>query len=482
MRKYGRCRRPHRGDDAGVALVVVMQFMLVASALASLVAVASVHALRSATQDGASSAAQSTTDAGVAEAINYVRENGLQALTCSEPVTPTNSTWQSAASCTTPGWADPASPVTVAAGSVTSTSTCPAQADCYRVWIGTLQAYASAKGAPGTPGAAATQPAILRIHSLGVSGVGPAARSVVVEVKVAPTRFPFGVFGNTFSMPASHSPAASESLFTTGNVSLKCPLSGVDYQNNIPAAVHAAGTLSYSNGSCHPPANGTASCHTSVPYDQDSHGVSFTGSNAACNNYDLTDPNFSGAGVTAYSQGSYFDSKGLAAYGYRPGGLSPAEYDKLEAEAQAEGTYNNVTNLGAVLTQLVANGVTNPVVYNDDGQSPTPAQFPNGFFRSPTATNCPLYAATIIIRGANSVHWTATGGSNFVASVFMPDTGSTYSATGQAGLLGTLFADNIAFNGNAFVQLDPCFVANPPGGVLDITTTNFRNVDTGNVQ
>lgn len=281
-------------------------------------------------------------------------------------------------------------------------------------------------------------------------------------------------------MPASHSPAASESIFTTGNVQLKCPLSGMDYENNIPAAVHAAGTLSYNNGSCHPPSNPTAACNIGFVYDQDSHGISFGGT--PCLNYDLSDPNFAGSGATAYSASSYFDTKGLAAYGYRPGGLSPTEYDQLKAEAKAENTYNNTANLATVLAQLVANGVANPVVYTDDGSTPDPSAFPAGFFRNPTATNCPPDSATIVIRGATTVHWTQTGGSNFVASVFMPDSGATYSSTGQASLLGTLFADNIQFNGNGFAQLDPCFVANPPGGVLDITTTNFRVVDTTNIQ
>ncbi len=97
-------------DEAGVALIVVMQFMLVASAIAALVAVGAVHSLRNATQDAAGTGAQSTTDAGVAEAINYIRENGLLALTCAEPLNPADNSWQSAAGCASSSWANPTSP------------------------------------------------------------------------------------------------------------------------------------------------------------------------------------------------------------------------------------------------------------------------------------------------------------------------------------------------------------------------------------
>ena len=459
----------------------MLQFILVSSAISALVAVGSVHALRNALQDGAGNAAQNTTDAGVAEAISYIRSNSLLSLTCAEPLTPTSTAWQTATGCTSAGWANPTHPVTVGGGSIlTSGASCPANQDCFKVYIGTVRPYASPQGPAGGASSTPAVPALLRIHSVGLSGAGPGGRSIQVDVSVKPTRFPFGVFGNSFSMPASHSPAGNESIFTTGNVSLKCPLSGIDYQNNIPAAVHAAGTLTYSNGSCHPPSNPTATCNLSTPYDQDSHGISFAGT--PCLNYDLTDPAFATTGVTAYSSGSFFDGNGLAAYGYRPGGLSPTEYDQLKSEAQAMGTYNNNANLGTVIAQLVARGVTNPVVYSDDGSTPSPSAFPSGFFRDPTSTNCPAFAAVIVVRGGGSLHWTQTGGASMVASIFMPDPGATFAMTGLASVIGTVFAENLDLNGNGFLELDPCFVNSPPGGVLDVTTTNFRVIDTTNVQ
>jgi len=83
-----------------------MQFMLVASAIAALVAVGAVHSLRNATQDAAGTGAQSTTDAGVAEAINYIRENGLLALTCAEPLNPADKgTCGGAGGVAAGGWA-----------------------------------------------------------------------------------------------------------------------------------------------------------------------------------------------------------------------------------------------------------------------------------------------------------------------------------------------------------------------------------------
>ena len=207
-----------RSDDRGVGLIVVMQFMLVASALGLLVAATATLGKHSATQDAAGAAAHATSDAGVAEAMNYIRSNSILALTCDEPVTgPGAANWKTAAGCTatvgptptSPVWANPNAPVVVSGGTVLSSgSSCVSGQDCYQVWVGRLQKYVPAHGAPGSASYAAAKPAVFRIHSTGVAGVGPGGRAVAVEVKTLPARFPFGVFANTFAMPRATSPAS----------------------------------------------------------------------------------------------------------------------------------------------------------------------------------------------------------------------------------------------------------------------------------
>lgn len=461
-----------RRDDAGVALITVVAFVMVAAGLGALVASVSVRALGSSTQDGAAAAAQGVTDAGVAEAINYIRQNGIQDLLCAEGTAASDPT------CSGTRWSNPTTPVLVAGGSVVTGTTCPASVDCHAVWISKVRGY---QPAAGTPGGAATPvvPGIYRIHSTGISGVGPGGRSQVVDVQVNPARFPFGVFAATFGMPSAGSPGDHIGFFTTGDVTLKCKPTGVDYANNIPAAVHAAGRVSYGGGPCPAtPPNPTTSCQLDNPYDQDSAGVSFA--STSCFERDRTDPAFSGMNLAPYPASSLFTAQDLARYGYRPGGLSPSEYEQLKAQAVSQGTYNPA-NLNTALNTLIAQGVKHPVVWYDNGTEPNSDTLPTQFYRAPTSTNCPKYALTIVVKGTD-VLWTQTRASNLVASIFLPDSGATFKLAGNASLIGTLFADNIQFNGNGTIALDPCFVANPPGGVLDLTVLNTRNVDTTNIQ
>lgn len=515
--------RARGSDESGVALIAVVLFVLVAAALGSIVAVEGISGLRNANRDRASGAAQAISDTGVAEAMGYIRVHNLGTLQCMEPLSPGSSTWETAAGCTTAGWTDPLSPEVVSGGSVSSGTSCPVQSgtDCYEVWIGTIQSYLPGQGSPATSNYVPPRPAILRIHSTGFSGVGPGARAVAVDVTATPASFPLGVFGNSVNEPSDASAVQSESIFTSGNITVKCGLTGWDYAYNIPAAIHAAGTITYAGGNCggnipngySGPAPIGQQCMTNGgapedPYDQDGYtgnlknGTSDVSgpypNGSVCQNYDQVDPAFTSiSSKPSYSGTSLFTAQSLGAYGYMPGGLTTSEYSDLKAEAASEGTYDNEPNLATVLKNLVAQGVTNPVIYDDNGSAPTWGDLTSvpQFFRSPSSSGtigsggCSAYSVTIIVRNG-AINWNGNppvSGESLVASIFVPDQTSAqyaFSIAGNVAIIGTLFAYSESFNGNTTpaMQLDPCFIDNPPTGVLDLNLVNYHGVDTGNLQ
>jgi hypothetical protein len=235
----------------------------------------------------------------------------------------------------------------------------------------------------------------------------------------------------------------------------------------------------------------TNPCLTTDPYDQDSNGIALNPGDA-CYNRDQTDPQFASIASTinAYPQTTYFNANSLANYGYQPGGLTPSEYASLKEIAQSEGTYNS-GSLKATLTNLVAAGVTNPVVYFDNGHGPSLQDFPSQFTRTASAATvpgqtdtsgnaCTAYAVVVVVRGAVTVHFTA---GDLVGSVFIPDPGSLMRFDGNGTVIGTLFANSIEFEGQSpHFTLDQCFVASPPSGLTDLTTYNYNGTDVGNLQ
>lgn len=506
--------RRRLSDDSGMGMIVVILMIVVAAALGTTVAVAGISGLKNATRDQAASGAQATSDAGVAEAVGYIRSHSIGAMTCSEPLNPSGVSWETASGCTTPGWTDPTSPEIVSGGSTHVGGKCQAGQDCWEVWIGTLQGYVPGTAYSSGTGPNQATPAVLRIHSVGFSGIGPGARSVAVDVTAAPGNFPMGVYGNTVTEHSAASYVASESIFASSDVLVKCGMQGWDPQYNIPAAIHSAGTISYQgkcpNGGPEPGvgqgSDPTVSCGLTAsgvpsdPYDQDANGVPYRGT--TCNNYDQTDSNsaFPTSRPNSYAGSSLFTAADLTAYGYRPGGLDPGQYAQLKDLASQEGTYDVAGSaLTTALDNLVAQGITDPVIY-EDASNTTPSWNDlkavtstncgcNPFFRAAAAagsSGCTPYALTIVIRNS-SLTWSGNppvSGQALVASVFVPDSPQTFHIQGNVSVIGTVFAYNVSFEGHtspAF-QLDTCFVQNPPSGIMRLNMINYHAVNNGNLQ
>ncbi|MHB8342266.1 MAG: hypothetical protein ACYDB7_14025, partial [Mycobacteriales bacterium] len=358
--------RDRTRSDAGLALLSVIIFVLVASALGGIAVAAAINGQKQARGDLASAGSQATSDAGVAEALGYVQNNSLAGLTCTEPLT---SDTPSVNCSSNIAWANNVHPETVVVGSSSHPASCAGiTQDCYEVWIGTLQPY-SPGGGPGQ----VPQPALLRIHSTGFTGSGPSARSLDVDVSVVPDHYPIGLFGNAVNTNGSYS-TSGESVFAAGNIRMKCPPTGWDYEYHIPASVHAGGVITYEHdGSCDSGGSGqvhaSSVCNTRHPFDQDSMGGPLTSGDGcyeqgpvyAANN-GISDPSMN----QTYPTTSYFTAGDLAAYGYQPDGLTSSEYSALKSEAQAEGTYFTTnTSAASALSALASANVADAVVYYD---------------------------------------------------------------------------------------------------------------------
>jgi hypothetical protein len=494
-----RLRIAMRGDS-GIGIVTVVFVGAVLTALVATVTVVTVNNLGNTQRDRQALAALATSEAGVAQALQFLRGGNLGALTCTEPAAGTlpGPTCQGAG----PSWVSATNPMTVSVE--TGPGPCTTGSDCFEVWIGTVSPYV-----PNCPGRHATPPprcyGEYRIHSTGVSGYGPSARQVAVDVKVSPYPFPIGVFAETFSGNGNIG-IHRESVFTNGCISNRQvdSHSGSGFQfawdsaNNRPvldliydqpAAAHATGSISTSNTSCGFAGGGgpihqeskqnptPVACNPDFRFDQDGDGGTLTPGDGCYGEYVRSDG-------TVYPTTSKFAAAELQKYMYRPRGLTDAQYDALRTQAQAQGTYNIGTgSINSALTNLLSAGITSPVLFWDNGDvSLHQSDFPAAFSRAVNETaTCTTNSVTIVVTGQN--HDLAYQGGNtepyLVASIFVPD--GQLTGSGGRNTIGTVFAETIDLGGSIDFHMDPCFAANPPGATLDVEVTNWREDDSKDI-
>lgn len=482
-------------DDSGVGVITVLLVMAVMSVLVTTATALTVNNIGNSSRDRQALEAIATSEAGVAQAIQYLRGGNLSALSCTEPApgTPPGSSCQGA----TQSWTSATNPRQVRVDG--GTGGCVASSDCFKVWIGTVQPFvpncASRHETPPTPCYGR-----YRVHSTGFSGNGPGARRVAVDVQAAPANFPLGVFSEQGFSGNGNVGIHSESIFTAGCMSNRQDDSrsgsGTQFQydsaNNRPAldlfydqptAAHAVGDVSTSNRSCGSGSGGgpihssTVRCNSTFRYDQSGSGGALTPGDACYGKYTRSDG-------TVYPTTSQFTAQDLQNVGYRPRGLTDAQYDALRAQAKAEGTYNPTTaSLNATLTGLVNAGISSPVLYWDNASVSLGAgDLPSSFLRAlSTASSCTQNSLTIVVTGpGHDLSYQGGNTSPFVvASIFVPD--GTLTGQGGRNTIGTVFAKTVDLGGNIDFYLDNCFANNPPGGSLDVQVTGFREDDSTDV-
>ena len=485
------------GSDAGIGVVTVIFVMAVVSALSITAATVTINNLGNTARDRQGLAAMATSEAGVSAAISYLRGGNLGSLTCeisSDPAAPLP------ASCLggTESWTSSTNPKQVRLDG--TAGACTAGLDCTKVWIGTLKKYS-----PGCPESRLT-PAqrctgVYRIHTLGYSGNGPAARRLAVDVEVAPYPYPIGVFTENFSGNGNVG-VHRMSVFSNGCIKnrQRDDTSGSGFQfewdsansrprldvvNDQPAAAHTTDLITTSNNVCgdgsggeriHKP--GSPACNTQFRYDQSGLGSALTAGDGCHGAYTRADG-------SKYPTTSQFTPEELARYGYRPRGLTDSQYDALRSQAQAQGTYNiAMGSLNAQLTALANAGIASPVLYWDNGtQSLNMSNIPSVFKRTINndATNCGTNSLTIVVVGpGNGLNFSGGNTSPYVvASMFVPD--GTLVGQGGSNSIGTIFAKTLDLGGNVDFYMDKCFAANPPGATLNVEVVNWREDDSKDV-
>jgi len=211
-------------------------------------------------------------------------------------------------------------------------------------------------------------------------------------------------------------------------------------------------------------------CNANFRFDQDADGAALTSGDGCFGAYQRADG-------TVYPTTSAFTLAELQRYGYRPRGLTDAQYDALRTLAQSQNTYNRQASaLSATLTSLYANGVTSPVIYYDTGNiSLNLTDIPDVFKRTANPATCTPGNLTIIVVNGN-LSYSGGNTSPFVSgSTFVPD--GTLTGQGGFNTIGTVFANVIDLGGNPDYYMDACFADNPPGGTRDVQMVKWREDD-----
>lgn len=465
---------PPRRDDRGSAMVLTLMVMALVTALATTVAVVTINNLQGSWRARQAGSALNSADAGIAQALTYLRNNGVRDLRCS----PT---------CTANAWGNEAAPA-----SVTIAGTAGQR---YAVWIEVRTPFPNPAGDPG----------LYRIHSTGTAA-GAASRAVTADVAVTTTDVPKGIFARTINGGGDAS-VARESIFSTGCVYNRSKIEMVpgemDLAYGIPIGVHSSQIITDSNGTGQycpttnkpihrtgPGNNTTRPCSTAYPYDQDRLGGSL--SSTSCASTEATYPTYYGGrdldGNTANGnevQGSFIkdDATLFKLFGIRTPALTQAQVDQLRTVAQSQGNYWTKS----ASSQWSSPDEANAVMFFDltaaDPGGTVDLNDIVGFGRAPNLSDgdpaCTARSLMILIEGGNV---RLNSNQQLAASVFLTSpapNGQVFKANGTSTFIGTIYADTVNLTGTADLSIDPCFLANVSPALLDLSVQNYREEDRG---
>lgn len=456
-------------EDRGSAMIITLAVMALVTALATTVSVVTINNLQSSRSAQQAGSALNAADAGVAQAMSYLRSSGVRDLRCSP-------------SCGANPWGNSGTPTTVAL---------PGKAgQAYRSWVEVVSPFAG------------REPGLYRIHSTGTA-TGAASRAVTLDVGVSMINVPRGVFARSVNGGGSAS-VSRESIFSTGCVYQRSRITMVkgelDLAYGIPIGVHSSQYITESNGTTQfcPDSdtklihrdgnqNSTAKpCHTDYPFDHDKLGGSLAGTTCAAAATDH--PQYYGSrdldgDGSIDVRGSYLkdDAALFKLFGLKTPALSPAELDQLRTVAESQG------NLHSQASGFLSPDEANAVMFFDlkgthVGETVNLNDI-QGFGRDPNiAANsaaCPTRSLVIVVEGGNV---TLNSNQRLYASLFLTATaphGQVYKANGNSQFIGTIYADTVNLVGNVDISTDECFQANSSPGLLDLRVGAYREIDRG---
>lgn len=444
MKVYHRTR-----DDQGAALMTVIMVLVLLGALTLTLAVLTINNLTSAKLSQQGGAALNAADAGVAQAVTYMRENGVKSINDCSPA------------CTNP-WGNKNNPAIVAVPGKSAQS--------FKVWIEPLVKYPL------------YEVGYYRIHSQGIAG-GPAGRSTEVDAEVTGFKVPIGIMAESV-VGGGDAVVHRESIISTGCVYKRSKIlfDGIDLAYGIPAAVHSSQVINDDQGSgkycpsMSKPIHSTTGplsdryCNPAYRYDRDKNGGPLAGT--SCYR----------AFSATYPESSHIASEAdlFAKFNIRPGVFTQAQLDQLKTVAISQGNYKTSASGWAAPTQ--DNAVmffdlaeTNPggmVDLND--LTPEWSRLPDLIA---TDAACQERSLLIIIEGGNA---RINSNSTLFASTFLMSEdpyGNVTKANGSSKYIGTLYSNNLDLTGTSDLHMDECFLANPSPALTTVRTFNYREVD-----
>jgi hypothetical protein len=456
--------RPTR-TDAGSALILTLMAMAVVMGLSTTVAVVSINNLQSSVKAQQAGSALNAADAGVAQAMAYLRSAGVRRLSCSP-------------GCSANPWGNSATPTAVTLGGVGR--------QAYKAWIEPVRPYP------------ANDPALYRIHSTGTAATNAASRQVTADVTVG-SNITRGVHARTISGGGSASMSRA-SVFSTGCVydrSKIAMLPGeIDAAYGIPVGVHSSQIITDSNGSgqfcpstSRPIHSSSAPCSVPNPNDHDVLGGPFpTGS--TCANLATLYPRYYAArdldgDGSIDVNGSYIrDEAALARlYNMRNPTLAEGLVEQLKSIAISQGNYWEKASPAnsAWKTPDEENAVMFFDLTQTDLGGTVDLDEIQGFSRATNVAEasaaCSSKSLTIVIEGGNSK---LSSNQTMFGSLILTSSapyGQVTKANGTASFIGTIFADNINLVGNVDLSLDACFLANLSPALLVLNVGNYRELD-----
>lgn len=477
--------------EQGSAMVVTLLVMAVLTGLGAVLFNVGVNNLQNAGRDRLSGSAMGAAEAGIAEAITYIRINGTAKLTCTLPA--------SSPSCDN-DWGFNNQHI----GCIPSGPP-PCGVRQFTAWVERIQSYNPSSG---------TKEGIYKIHSVGTAGAGPGKRSIDTNVRTRPLDYPIGIYGHESVRNGGTPDIRKESMFSAGcigkrsNVAFDTSAPDPAHPELLPAAhsvkwISEANILGLLDTQCSQnekknihtdPPSGPGECNVTYKWDRDGGESSPLGiggggpvAGTPCARDAVTNPY--GYLDSPNGIGSLFNLATLKSYGYvQPRGLQDSQYAQIRNRAKEQGNFYDCTTSPSIpggactagnLTGFVPlNGATlpNAVAYIKLAPGKEAKFGPGdlvGYGENPAPGYCGSRSLLIVVEGGD-LH--LNNGVDIIAALFVPD--GNMHLNGSASVVGTLYAKTIHFNGTGdFTLKGQCFFDNLPGGLLSVAPVDFAELD-----
>lgn len=459
---------PERARDDGAALIITVMVLALVGILTTTILGVTVGNLNATRRTQDSARALDAADAGLTQAIAYLRTSGTRGIDC-------------APSCTTNRWGSAATPMSqLVAGSTDQR---------FEAWVAPL---------------ATSNPRDLRyrVTSTGYAGDGVRRIQADVTLTLDDLGLPLGIFAR--SVQGGGTPDLDGiSIFTTGCVWSRSKFefsSAPDAAYGIPAAVHSSKIITDSNGNGRlgcaaddrnnvhqgpgsPPATSPTRCRgvgDDYRWDHDSLG-------GTCADLAMAHPDYYGSvnldsDAANEVEGTYIadDQALLDLFDLNPDPMPASKLEDLKAIAQSQ--VDPATGLDGYWT-TASFTPPNPAVFSDavlyfDLTASAPGSVVdlkdlNGLWDQDGCTDRSLL---IVIEGANV---RINGNEELAASIVL--TSRTYGEVDQGNgtpdFVGTIFANTVNLSGTIDLELNSCFLSNLSPSLYSVVVDDYRELD-----